>query len=716
MILDYNHSGPQGNAGLSPDARHNVDRLKECMQGRMESLLSYLLPAGKVRSGKFYVGDVQGNPGDSMVVELSGPKAGMWFDHATGQGSDIIELWAAVRHLDTRRDFPKILDEIGTWLGEAPPATTRSKPARKSPPMDELGPHTGKWDYFDKNGQLICCVYRYDPPDSKKTYRPYDVKTGKKQDPEGLWPLYHQPEMADNKDIVFVEGEKCADALLPVGIVATTSMHGATAPINKTDWSPLTGKQLLIWPDKDKVGWDYAVNVAHAALQAGAVYVAILIPPIDKPEKWDVADAIAEGMNIHDFLAKAERQEMQHTATTPSKSRFNLLDWTFDRYVGPPPERKWLIRGVLPLAVPGMVAAIGGAGKSMLLLDLVVKTASVVPGMTMPLFAMGGQLEPEIGTAVMLTAEDDQEEVHRRLYGLSPQLTKNSRLIVLPLPNAGGAFPLVSVGRDGPTMTKEYDDLRDDLSAIRDLRLLVIDPLQSFAGADVNADPAAGNMFFAALGRIAAETRATVLATHHFRKAGNRAILTASDARESIRGTTALVDGGRWSYAIWGVDTEESEQICQQLGEPYERDAVFRGAVVKSNWPTDKTVRIFVRDSFTGLLTDRTTDLRVLTMPDYELADFLVDAIKQAATNGRPFTHTGGPGVYRQRNRLPPVFHEIGRARLESLVQQLMNERPSRVVKGMATGSHEPKWLDVPNGPFAKGCGEFVHGADDIEE
>ncbi|MBF0098382.1 MAG: DUF3987 domain-containing protein [Magnetococcales bacterium] len=308
-MMDFNH---KATTGPSLESRPNVDRLKVRLLECLESALAYLLPAGKVRSGKFYVGDVQGNPGDSMVVELTGPKAGMWFDHATGQGGDIIGLWAEMHHLDARRDFAKILDEIATWLGDATPVV-RSKANRSGPPMDDLGPHTGKWDYFSKDGQLICCVYRYDPPNRKKTYRPYDVKTGKKQDPEGLWPLYHQPEIAGIGDVVFVEGEKCADALLSVGIVATTSMHGAKAPINKTDWSPLAGKNLLIWPDKDKVGWDYAVDVTRAAVQAGVVYVAILIPPDDKPSKWDAADATIEGMNVHEFLANAERQEMHHT-------------------------------------------------------------------------------------------------------------------------------------------------------------------------------------------------------------------------------------------------------------------------------------------------------------------------------------------------------------------------------------------------------------------
>ncbi|NGZ29222.1 MAG: AAA family ATPase, partial [Magnetococcales bacterium] len=489
-----------------------------------------------------------------------------------------------------------------------------------------------------------------------------------------------------------------------------TAMHGAKAPVEKTDWSPLAGKEVVIWPDKDAPGWSHAEAMARACQDAGCRSVAILVPPDDKPAKWDAADAVAEGLNIQFFLANAKYQEIRHAPT----SRLDLWAWTFDRYGGPPPDRKWLIRDVLPLGIPGKVAAIGGAGKSMLLMDLAVKTASIERDMVMPHTALGGPLELVPGTAVMLTAEDEQDEIHRRLAGLRPRLSDPSRLIVVPLPNAGGPLPLISSGRDGPIITQGFETLREALLAIRDLRLLVVDPLQSFASADVNADPAAGNLFFAALGRIAAETGATALATHHFRKTGNKPILTPDDAKESIRGTTALVDGGRWSYTLWAVEADEAEKICQQLSLPYKRDSVFRGAVAKSNWPTDKTIRIFVRNPMTGLLMDRTTDLRALSISDYELADLLVEAVKQAAENGRPFTHTGGPGVFRQRNRLPPIFHNLSRGRIESLVQQLMNERPPKLVKGMATGSHEPKWLDVPEGPFAKGCGEFVHGADDV--
>ena len=111
-------------------------------------------------------------------------------------------------------------------------------------------------------------------------------------------PLYNQPGLAAAASVVLVEGEKCAQALIDAGVVATTAMHGANAPIEKTDWSPLAGKQVLIWPDRDKPGWDYAMAAADAILMAGALSCAILMPPEDKPEGWDVADALAEGFDV----------------------------------------------------------------------------------------------------------------------------------------------------------------------------------------------------------------------------------------------------------------------------------------------------------------------------------------------------------------------------------------------------------------------------------
>jgi putative DNA primase/helicase len=48
-----------------------------------------------------------------------------------------------------------------------------------------------------------------------------------------------------------------------------------------------------IWPDRDKPGWLYADHASQAILQAGAESsCAILQPPAEKPDGWDVADAV----------------------------------------------------------------------------------------------------------------------------------------------------------------------------------------------------------------------------------------------------------------------------------------------------------------------------------------------------------------------------------------------------------------------------------------
>ncbi|MBF0437215.1 MAG: AAA family ATPase [Magnetococcales bacterium] len=702
--MDFNNVEPQHEQQMQKDFMVENEAIKTQLTTRIEDVLLHLLPSGKIRHGKFLIGDVHGNPGESMKVELTGEKTGVWYDHATGQGGDILDLWAASRGMNTHADFPRVIDEIRGWLGKPSTLPLVSKPNLREPPMDDLGPPTGKWDYLDQNGNLLVCVYRYDPPGRKKQFRPWDVRNRVWKSPVDNRPLYNLPGIVRSSDVVLVEGEKAAQALINIGITATTSMHGSNAPVEKTDWSSLAGKQVTIWPDKDKAGWDYAEAVARAVRSTGTRTVSIITPPEDKPSTWDAADAVAEGMDIRAFLMSAKQQDI------PSNNcRFRLREWTFDRYKGPPPERRWLVDGVLPLGVPGMVAATGGAGKSMLLMDLAAKVALSGDGFTMPLEALGGPVMPVAGVAVMFTAEDDEDEVHRRTAKIVFAEPDPNRLIILPMPNVGGSRPLMAMSREGPIFTEEFHDIREELLNIPDLRLVIFDPLQSFAGGDVNSDPAAGSMFFSGMSRIAAETGATTLVTHHFRKGGKKPLLTAAEAREAIRGTTALVDGGRWSYSIWEVEHDEGRKICKKLGQHYERESVFRGAVVKSNWPVDKTVRLYVRDLSTGLLIDRTTDLLTTVDEPSELLEQLAEQIAKTASNGQPFTKTGGNGVYERRSELSGDLSCLGKHKLSVLIDALLES--GRLVQCVAQGSSLKKWLDVPGGDFALGVGQFQVGS-----
>jgi len=280
------------------------DEIRAALLARLEFVLSALFPAGKKRRGKFVIGDILGSPGDSLEVVLDGEKAGLWTDRATGDGGDVFDLIAAQAGLHVATGFSQVLERAVQLLGLSSAQPVRRK--RREPPTDELGPATAKWDYLDAAGKLLGVVYRYDPPGRGKEFRPWDAKRRKMAPPDPR-PLYNQPGLASATQVVFVEGEKCAQALIDAGIVATTAMHGANAPVEKTDWSPLAGKAVLIWPDRDKPGWEYAANAAQAMLQAGAVSVAILVPPEDAPAGWDAADAIEEGFDIGGYLAAGAR-------------------------------------------------------------------------------------------------------------------------------------------------------------------------------------------------------------------------------------------------------------------------------------------------------------------------------------------------------------------------------------------------------------------------
>ncbi|WP_247424161.1 phage/plasmid primase, P4 family [Ralstonia pseudosolanacearum] len=290
------------------------DAIRAALLARLECVLSVLFPAGKKRRGKFVIGDILGSPGDSLEVVLDGEKAGLWTDRATGDGGDVFDLIAAQAGLRVATDFSQVLERAMQLVGQSSAQPVRRK--RREPPMDELGPATAKWDYLDAAGKLLGVVYRYDPPGRGKEFRPWDAKRRKAAPPEPR-PLYNQPGLASATQVVFVEGEKCAQALIDAGIVATTAMHGANAPVDKTDWSPLAGKAVLIWPDRDKPGWEYAANAAQAMLSAGATTCHILYPPEEAGEGWDAADAVAEGFDVAAFIAHGPRLQMHDVADDP---------------------------------------------------------------------------------------------------------------------------------------------------------------------------------------------------------------------------------------------------------------------------------------------------------------------------------------------------------------------------------------------------------------
>ncbi len=661
------------------------EQLRTQLLSNIRSCLSYLLPRGTFRGDKFYVGDLQGNKGQSMIVELTGSKAGLWHDFSTGEGGDIFDLWAAVTG---KNQFTDTIEDIAKWIGYSEKNNT-------------LGQPTASWNYYDESDQVIVTVYRYNT-DSGKRYLPFDVKRSSFTLPETR-PLYNIPGIVKSDKVILVEGEKCADALIEQGMTATTAMLGANAPIEKTDWSPLKGKHVIIWPDNDEPGKQYAEKVVKKLTFLGVLSLTLLEIPENKPKGWDSADGIEEKMNIPEFIENNSKKIIV-------KQLLNIQEWSVERFIGPVPEQKFLVEGLFPLGVTSILAAMGDTGKGMLLLDLALKVAS---RKDQP--CGFGPLVTEHGSVVIFSAEDDMSEIHRRLERLDSQcerLKYKDRLFIVPLPNVSGSLTIIkSVSGKVIETSPEFELITKQLNKIKNLKLIVFDPLASFVHADLNTAPAVGDYLISLLSDLAGSTGASIITAHHMRKPkSEKPISTVEQARDAIRGTSALVNGVRCSYAFWSVEDAAKPTIFKSIGESVRQNALFYGAIVKANGLADRTLRTYLRNEETGLLEDITERLRIKNMNEKDSKQHLITAITRAAISGHPFTHTGSTGVYKQRHRLPEEFHSIGRDRMERIVQELLQTR--KLVKGMATGSKEDKWLDIPSGPFARGGGKFSCGAE----
>jgi putative DNA primase/helicase len=103
--------------------------------------------------------------------------------------------------------------------------------------------------------------------------------------------MYRLPEISGgNCPIYICEGEKAANAAAEMLLASTTSAHGSQSP-GKTDWSPVSGRDVVILPDNDEAGRKYARCVADLTHKAGAKGVKIVELPA-LPDKGDIVEWI----------------------------------------------------------------------------------------------------------------------------------------------------------------------------------------------------------------------------------------------------------------------------------------------------------------------------------------------------------------------------------------------------------------------------------------
>ena len=279
-----------------------------------------------------------------------------------------------------------------------------------------------EWIYTDEHRQPVFVKQRLRVGESGKTYRLYKIdEHGRKQSSlaDARIVPYNLPALLDAKtagrNIFLVEGEKAADAIKSIGMIATTAHTGAGSwPQAITEY--FAGAQVIILPDNDVAGWGYAYKAAEAILpiaksvkvvdlglqgqgddayefieEGGSrdklvalVKAASVISSVDQvtmPERLNpVLNSIASA--VQQLTAPPEDIAKEFEAEPPKENKINAKHIAIEHWDSIQDEPvKWLIHSVIPVGAFTALYGPPGSFKSFIALDIAEAIATGRPWM-----------------------------------------------------------------------------------------------------------------------------------------------------------------------------------------------------------------------------------------------------------------------------------------------------------------------------------------------
>ncbi len=256
------------------------------------ALIEQWLPGGRYQGDNYIVKNPMRSDEHAGSFSIN-HKTGYWADFAVSdaKGGDLVSLYAYINGIG-QGEAAKQLNQILLAAPQAPAAQNQQNvpmpekwtvidpvPA-DAPPVPAERPVkinsewvrykiTHYWPYKNQQGQTRLYVVRYETPEGKQTPQMTLQRsdTGKIKwrfkGISGPRPLFNLDKIAHSPgaQVIVVEGEKKASLLQEIiegsgcaaALVATCWIGGAQA-VKKTDWSPLRGRKILLWPDHDDVG------------------------------------------------------------------------------------------------------------------------------------------------------------------------------------------------------------------------------------------------------------------------------------------------------------------------------------------------------------------------------------------------------------------------------------------------------------------------------
>lgn len=181
------------------------------------------------------------------------------------------------------------------------------------------GKHDHLWVYHGTTGEKLGAILRWNRANGKDI-RPVSLVAdgwalSGMPDPR---PIYAIPDLLKRPDqtVYVCEGEKAADEALMLGLLATTSPHGAKSAA-KADWSTLAGRNVVLLPDNDVAGAKYVEDVARCLrrLDPPPIVRILMLPGL--PRGGDMVE-YAQAMRLQGHTDDQIRAEVEKLAAEAS--------------------------------------------------------------------------------------------------------------------------------------------------------------------------------------------------------------------------------------------------------------------------------------------------------------------------------------------------------------------------------------------------------------
>ncbi len=246
--------------------------IKDHFRGNYEAFYKRYLPEIKQTGGDEYKArcPFPGHEDENPSFNFNN-QTGQYYCHGCGKKGDAIHFYAKINSLDTRRDFPKILNGIASDFG------IPLEPVKKR--------MVATYDYIDTGGQLLFQTCRFEPKDFTQRHRDGDKWVWNLKGIERV--LYNLPAVLKAEEVIVVEGEKDADNLAVLGFTATTCPMGAKKWRPEYN-EPLQGKHVVLIPDNDNEGKEHMALVGASLNGTPASLKLLELPGL--PSKGDVSD------------------------------------------------------------------------------------------------------------------------------------------------------------------------------------------------------------------------------------------------------------------------------------------------------------------------------------------------------------------------------------------------------------------------------------------